>query len=91
VGRKFSLVLNREMTDEESASLQQVTCCRASCSADSLSTGAGTAVARLDGGDPASPSLAAMTEAALEAVGSVPGLTVPRLLVPALGDSGIAL
>jgi hypothetical protein len=83
VGYRFSLVLSREITAEESAALQDAGCAGAVFSTDSLPTDAGVAVTKMDFDDAVSPSLAEAIESALEAVKIVPGLSVPGLNVPA--------
>jgi hypothetical protein len=83
VGYKFSLVLSREITDEESAILKEAGCSAAVFGTDSLPTNAETIVTKMDFDDTISPTLAEAIESALEAVKSVPDLTVPGLTVPA--------
>lgn len=83
VGYKFSLVLSREITDEESAVLQEMNCSPAIFGSDSLPTNAEVTVTKMDFDDTSSPSLAEAIESALEAVKNVPDLTVPGLTVPA--------
>jgi hypothetical protein len=83
VGYRFSLVLSREITAEESAALQDAGCAGAVFTTDSLPTDAGVAVTKMDFDDAVSPSLAEAIESALEAVKIVPGLSVPGLNVPA--------
>jgi hypothetical protein len=83
VGYKFSLVLSREVTDEESALLEQSGCAGAIFMTDSLPTNADVTVTKIDFDDTASPSLAEAIESALEAVKKVPDLGVPGLTVPA--------
>jgi hypothetical protein len=83
VGYRFSLVLSREITDEESAVLKEAGCSAAVFGTDSLPTNAETVVTKMDFDDTVSPTLAEAIESALEAVKSVPDLTVPGLTVPA--------
>lgn len=83
MGYKFSLVLSREITDDESAVLQEVGCSAAIFGTDSLPTNAAVTVTKMDFDDTSSPSLAEAIESALEAVKKVPDLTVPGLTVPA--------
>jgi len=83
VGHQFSLVLNREITDDESAILQGAGCAEATFATDSLPTNADVTVTKMDFDDTTSPSLAEAIEAALEAVKQVPDLSVPGLTVPA--------
>jgi hypothetical protein len=84
VGHVFSLVLNREISDEESAALRDAGCAEAVFGTDSLPTNADVTVTKLDFDDTVSPSLAEAIESALEAVKTVPDLTVPGLTVPAV-------
>jgi hypothetical protein len=83
VGYRFTLVLNREVTDDESAALREAGCGTATFGRDSLPTNADVQVTKLDFDDTASPSLAEAIESALEAVKKVPDITVPGLTVPA--------
>lgn len=83
MGYKFSLVLSREITDEESAILQEVNASPAVFGTDSLPTNAEVTVTKMDFDDTSSPSLAEAIESALEAVKNVPDLSVPGLTVPA--------
>jgi len=84
VGHVFSLVLSREITDDESASLRDAGCGDAVFGTDSLPTNAEVTVTKMDFDDTVSPSLAEAIESALEAVKKVPDLTVPGLTVPAV-------
>ena len=68
VGYKFSLVLSREITDEESAVLKEAGCSAAVFGTDSLPTNAETVVTKMDFDDTVSPTLAEAIESALEAV-----------------------
>ena len=92
MGHKFSLVLSRVITDDESAILRDAGCACAVFTTDTLPTNAEVAVTRLDFDDTESPSLAEAIEAGLEAIKKVPELTVPGLTVPAVpkaeADSG---
>jgi hypothetical protein len=83
VGYRFSLVLSREINDDESAILLQAGCTAAVFGTDSLPTNAEVTVTKMDFDDTVSPSLAEAIESALEAVKKVPDLTVPGLTVPA--------
>lgn len=83
MGYKFSLVLSREITDDESAILQEAGCASAIFATDSLPTNAEITVTKMDFDDMASLTLAEAIESALEAVKTVPDLTVPGLTVPA--------
>jgi hypothetical protein len=83
VGYKFTLVLSREITDEESAILQEAGCAGAIFGPDSLPTNADVPVTKMDFDDTSSPSLAEAIQSALDAVKKVPELSVPGLTVPA--------
>jgi hypothetical protein len=83
VGYRFTLVLSREITDEESAILQEAGCAGAIFAPDSLPTNAEVPVTKMDFDVTESPSLAEAIESALEAVKKVPDLSVPGLTVPA--------
>jgi hypothetical protein len=83
MGYRFSLVLSREISDEESAILQEAGCAGAVFGTDSLPTNAKVTVTKMDFDDTTSPSLAEAIESALEAVKKVPELSVPGLTVPA--------
>jgi len=83
MGYRFSLVLSREISEEESAILQESGCASAVFGTDSLPTNAQVTVTKLDFDDTESPSLAEAIESALEAVKNVPELSVPGLTVPA--------
>lgn len=83
MGYKFSLVLNREITDGETAVLQEAGCASATFTTDSLPTNADVAVTRMDFDDVASPSLTEAIESALAAVKEISDLSVPGLTVPA--------
>ncbi|MFI1765017.1 hypothetical protein ACH41H_23590 [Streptomyces sp. NPDC020800] len=84
VGHKFSLVLSRQITDEESGILRESGFADATFATDSLPTNADVAVTKIDFDDAAAPSLAEAIESALETVKKVPDLTVPGLTVPAV-------
>lgn len=83
MGYRFSLVLSREISEEESAILQEAGPASAVIGTDSLPTNAQVTVTKMDFDDTASPSLAEAIESALEAVKKVPELSVPGLTVPA--------
>lgn len=83
MGHRFSLVLSREVTDEESLILQQAGCAGAIFATDSLPSNIDVPVTKLDFDDTVSPSLAEAIESVLEAVKKVPDLSVPVLTVPA--------
>ncbi len=83
MGHKFSLVLSREITGEESAILQDAGCADAIFVTDSLPANADVAVTKMDFDDMASPSLAEAIGSALAAVKKLPDVSVPALTVPA--------
>ena len=85
MGHKFSLVLNREITDDESAALREAGCAEAVFCTDTHPTNPDLPVTKMDFDDEASGSLAEAIESALEAVKKVevPDLSVPGLTVPA--------
>jgi hypothetical protein len=83
MGYRFTLVLSREVTAEESALLEEVGCAGAVFGSDSLPTNAEIPVTKMDFDVTSSPSLAAAIESALAAVKKVPDLSVPGLTVPA--------
>ena len=83
MGYRFSLVLSREISDEESVTLQEAGCVSAVFGSDTLPTNAQVTVTKMDFDDTVSPSLAEAIESALEAVKKVPDLSVPGLTVPA--------
>lgn len=83
MGHRFSLVLSREITDDESVILQDAGCAGAIFATDSLPANADVPVTKMDFDDTVSPSLAEAIGSALEAVKKVPDLSVPVLAVPA--------
>jgi hypothetical protein len=83
VGYRFSLVLSREINDDESSILREAGCADAVFGTDTLPTNADIIVTKMDFDDTASPSLADAIQSALDAVKSVPELSVPGLTVPA--------
>jgi hypothetical protein len=83
MGYRFSLVLSREISEEESAILQEAGPASAVFGTDSLPTNAQVTVTKMDFDVTESPSLAEAIESALEAVKKVPELSVPGLTVPA--------
>ena len=83
MGYRFSLVLSREISEEESAILQEAGPASAVIGTDSLPTNAQVTVTKMDFDVTESPSLAEAIESALEAVKKVPELSVPGLTVPA--------
>ena len=83
MGHRFSLVLSREVTDEESLILQEAGCAGAIFATDSLPSNADVPVTKMEFDDTVSPSLAEAIGSVLEAVKKVPDLSVPVLTVPA--------
>jgi hypothetical protein len=84
VGHKFTLILNREITDDEWEVLKEGGCGEAVLEADTLPTNAEVPVSKLEFDDTVTPELAEAIESALEAVKKVPELFVPGLTVPAV-------
>jgi hypothetical protein len=84
VGHIFTLILNREITGDEVAALRDAGCRSADFGTDSLPTNADLTVARLDFDDAESPSLAEAIQSAMDAVRTVPDLSIPGLTVPAV-------
>jgi hypothetical protein len=82
MGFTFSLVLSREVTDDELDLLLEGHP-GATSGPDKLPTNAEIPVTRIDFDDTVSPSLEAAIESALDTVKRVPDLTVPSLNVPA--------
>jgi hypothetical protein len=83
VGYRFSLVLSREVTDDEAAILRNAGCANAVFGTDTLPTNADIIVTKMDFDETDSPSLADAIQSGLDAVKSVPELSVPGLTVPA--------
>jgi hypothetical protein len=84
VGHIFTLILNREITGDEVAALRDAGCQSANFGIDSLPTNADVTVAKLDFDDADSPSLAEAIQSAMDAVRTVPDLSIPGLTVPAV-------
>ena len=83
MGYKFTLVLSREITEEESVTLREMVSPGVVFGNDTFPTNAEIPVTKMDFDDTNSPSLAESIESALEAVRKVADLTVPGLSVPA--------
>lgn len=85
MGYKFTLVLSREITDEESAALREadLVCSEAVFGSDTLPSNADVPVTKMDFDDTSASSLAEAIQSALDAVTKVPELAVPSLTVPA--------
>jgi hypothetical protein len=87
MGHKFTLVLSREITGDESESLQRSGCAGATVTTTTHPTNADSVVTRLDV-DTEAASLAEAIQSALDAVKTVPDLSVPSLAVPAQPTAG---
>jgi hypothetical protein len=83
VGFKFSLVLSREVTDEESVLLKETSCADTSFESDTLPTNAEIPVTKMGFDDSSSPTLAEAIEAGFDAVKKIDDLGIPGLIVPA--------
>jgi hypothetical protein len=83
VGYMFTLVLNREISDDESTILREAGCADAIFGSDTLPTNASIPVTRIDFDTTSFPTLAEAIQAGLDAVMKVPDLSVPGLTVPA--------
>jgi hypothetical protein len=83
MGFKFTVVLSREITDDESAILQEANRTAPVFGSDTLPTNADVPVTKMDFDDTISPSLEEAIESALESVKKVQELSVPGLTVPA--------
>jgi hypothetical protein len=83
VGHRFTLVLSREVTADETVALKEAGCAGAVFSSDALPANAEIQVTTMDFDVTSSPSLAEAIESALEAVKKLPDLTVPGLTIPA--------
>ena len=81
MGYKFTLVLNREITDDESESLQKAGCADATITTTAHPTDADSLATQLDI-DTEAISLEEAIQSALDAVDTVPDLSVPVLDVP---------
>lgn len=83
MGHKFTLIVNRAITEEESAMLRTEGS-GVVFGTDSLPTNAELTVTKMDFDDTVSPALAEAIESALEMVKAVPELSVQSLMVPAV-------
>jgi hypothetical protein len=81
MSHKFTLVLNREITGDESESLQQSGCGGATITTTTHPTKADSLVTQLDI-DTEAASLAEAIQSALDAVNAIPDLSAPSLTVP---------
>jgi hypothetical protein len=82
MGYRFSLILSREITEDETMVLKEAGCADATVGSDTLPTDASVPVTKLEFDDTVSPNLAEAIESALQAVKTVPDLGVPGLNVP---------
>jgi hypothetical protein len=82
MGYKFTLILSREITDDEGATLREAGCPDAVFGPDTLPTNASIPVTKVDVDTTAFPTLAEAIQAGLDAVMKVPDLSVPGLTVP---------
>jgi uncharacterized protein (DUF1501 family) len=83
MGHRFSLVLNREVTEQETVTLKETSPAALSFSSDTLPTDAEIPVTRIDFEDEVTPTLAEAIEAGFETVKAIPELSIPGLSVPA--------
>lgn len=83
MGYKFTLILNREITDDESAILRNAGCENTIFSSDTLPTNSAVSVTKMDFDTTSFPTLADAIQAGLDAVTKVPDLSVSGLNVPA--------
>ncbi len=80
---RFSLVLNREVNDQEKVTLKEASRADIAFVDDTLPTNADVPVTRIEFEDGVTATLAEAIEAGFEAVKAVPDLSVPGLSVPA--------
>ncbi len=83
MGHKFTLILNREISEDETGVLKASGCQDASIASVPAPGDADATVTQLDFDAEAASSLAEAIEAALGAVKKIPDLSVPTLHVPA--------
>lgn len=83
MGYRFSLILNREVSEQETAQLRGVMCAGAQFVDDQLPTNADVPVTKVELDDESAATLAEAIQAAMDAVHEVEGLTIPGLSVPA--------
>lgn len=82
MGYTFTLVLNREISDDESTILRDAGCADAISGSDTLPTNASVPVTKMDFDTTSYPTLAEAIQAGLDAVMKVPDLGVSSLIVP---------
>ena len=80
---RFSLILNREVTDLEMVTLKDGTGADLSFVDDTLPTNAEIAVTRIEFEDDVAPTLAEAIESGFAIVKAIPELSIPGLSVPA--------
>ncbi|MDT0444143.1 hypothetical protein [Streptomyces johnsoniae] len=83
MGHRYSLILDREITEQEAVTLKEKSQADISLASDTLPTNAEVPVTRISFEDEVTPTLAEAIEAGFEAVKAIPGLAVPGLRVPA--------
>lgn len=85
MGYRFSLVLSREITENELTALRDAGCGDAVFTTSTHPTRAEVTVTKLDFDDTTSPTLAEAIKAGLEAVkkADAPDVSIPSLIVPA--------
>jgi len=88
VGYRFTLVLSREITADETATLEEEGCAGAVFGSDSFPTNAEIPVTKMDFDVTSSPSLAEAIESALEAVKEGTGPERARPDCPAPAGAG---
>ncbi|NJQ05123.1 hypothetical protein HCN56_05900 [Streptomyces lonarensis] len=83
MGHRYSLILDREVTEQEAVTLKETSRADISFASDTLPTNADVTVTRISFEDEVTPTLAEAIEAGFEAVKAIPGLSIPGLSVPA--------
>jgi hypothetical protein len=83
MAHRFSLILNREVTDLETVTLKEATGADLSFVGDTLPTNAEVAVTRIEFEDDIAPTLAEAIESGFSVVKTIPELSIPGLSVPA--------
>ncbi len=90
MGHKFTLILNREISEDETGALKESGCQDASVTSVPVPGDPDTTVTQMDFDTEATSSLAEAIEAALSAVKKIPDLSVPTLHVPAQPSTAAA-
>ncbi|GAB2593913.1 hypothetical protein Aab01nite_82360 [Paractinoplanes abujensis] len=83
MGHHFSLILHREITEQECVTLKEKSVANISFAGDALPTDAAVSVTRVTFDDDVTPTLAEAIEAGFEAVKNIPDISIPGLSVPA--------